>query len=538
LLLADFGIEEEYGVWPLYQPLNTIEARSSGQVHLKDPDVKGGSEGWVLYEVKVGDRLEQFKLNFADPQSPWDKNYLKSWSSDNGRLRVEVKSFNTRSHPLEGRVEVWTIPQAAAEANTTPCPQNTPSMIQPVIDNHNGIHAQFEIGFDYPGPGEKHPVHESIAIAAFTRSSIVFPKATTYNNLNHKQWEYFRGMIWNDDPSCLLFDKSFDDNRDWSSGAIWYGKFLHGSPSCMTQRSHFGDLQFLHSMGWHKGDKPYDTRNSILRWMGVMFKLACGNQGVSELDSLRDYFPDYFNASTDPSGGTTLRDLILATRPEYKDSKVSLRALGVCMHMIQDSYAMGHVQRRLTNPHDFVGRDAKGYINFRAGTWAQWGAIVSFHTYGEQDSKRHSFYDGLEGAGLPNPKDLQSFNRLHGARDAIEACIVLINAFAKKMPWEKLREKLEKTVYAIDPNAGDCDSAVDGIIPGLDTASIRYEKKGDVFDYEAGMLRKLSSLESGVSTNVERRWRWGMVLQWNMLISCFLLTVVLLGIKFFFIIGQ
>ena len=37
LLLADFGIEGRYGVWPLYQPLNTIEAKSAGRVHLKDP---------------------------------------------------------------------------------------------------------------------------------------------------------------------------------------------------------------------------------------------------------------------------------------------------------------------------------------------------------------------------------------------------------------------------------------------------------------------------------------------------------------------
>ena len=37
LLLSDFGVAGRYGVWPLYQPLNTIEARSTGRVHLKDP---------------------------------------------------------------------------------------------------------------------------------------------------------------------------------------------------------------------------------------------------------------------------------------------------------------------------------------------------------------------------------------------------------------------------------------------------------------------------------------------------------------------
>ena len=90
---------------------------------------------------------------------------------------------------------------------------------------------------------------------------------------------------------------------------------------------------------------------------------------------------------------------------------------------------MGHVQRRLMNHWDFERRDKNGYLIFRPGTWAQWGPIVSFHTYGTQDEDRHSFYDGLEGARVPNPRDLNSFNRLLGARDAINACILLVNAF-------------------------------------------------------------------------------------------------------------
>lgn len=42
LLLSDFGIEGNYGEWPLYQPLNTIEKRSSGMIHLKDLPGKFG----------------------------------------------------------------------------------------------------------------------------------------------------------------------------------------------------------------------------------------------------------------------------------------------------------------------------------------------------------------------------------------------------------------------------------------------------------------------------------------------------------------
>jgi hypothetical protein len=480
----------------------------------------GGSEGWVLFEVKVGNRVEQFRLEFADPAGFFSKNYLRQWSSDGNRLNVEVKRYEEKGHPFYGKlllvnlvivfnltslcdtgqVVVRTNPQAVAQRNPTPCPPLY--VIEPSLPKEsNTFHANFEIGFDYPGPGEKHPIHESIAIAAFIQSSITFPKATTYNNLNLKQWEYFRGMIWNDDPSCLLFNRSENDSRSFNVGARWWKQFQFGAPKCMTQRSHFGDLQFLHAMGSEDNEKPHDTREGLLNWMGIMYKLACGNQGVSELQPLRAHFPaKMFDDSTDPSGGTTLRDLILASTPEYRDSKIPLRALGICMHMIQDSYAMGHVQRRLLNPKDFAGRDANGYLNFNAGTWAQWGAIVSFHTYGNQKEKRHSFYDGLEGANLPNPKDLGSYNRLHGARDAIDACVLLINAFAQKRSWDDLRQELEKGVFAIDPNAKNCNSAVDDFIPGLDkeSANALVAHQVQEFDYEVGLLRKLSGLESGL----------------------------------------
>ena len=112
----------------------------------------------------------------------------------------------------------------------------------------------------------------------------------------------------------------------------------------MTQRSHFGDLQFLHAMGSEDNEKPHDIPEGLLKWIGIMYKLACGNQGVSELQPLRAHFlAKMFDDSTDPSRGTTLRDLILASTSEYRGSKIPLRALGICMHMIQDSYAMGHV---------------------------------------------------------------------------------------------------------------------------------------------------------------------------------------------------
>lgn len=360
------------------------------------------------------------------------------------------------------------------------------------------VRANFNIGFDWIGPGSFPPVHENIAIAAFTRSNVGFPFDTTYNRLSLEQWEYIRGIIWNDDPSCLLFKKSTDNNHRFGIGADFFWEFTTGSPNCMTQRSHFHDLQFLHAMGSREGELPNDTRKNILDWMGVMYRLACGNQGVQENDPLKAHLPGLFNGSTNPPEWFSLRDLILATTPGYRDTRIPFRALGICLHIIQDSYAKGHVQRQLLNPKDLEGRDSNGYLYFRPTTWGQWGPILSFHTYKNQNTTRHGFYDGLEGANMPDPRNLDSFNRLSGARDAIEASINFINAYAEKQPWDKVCQSLVEGVFALDDNARPCNTDVDDLI-GLErfiAVPSSDEKHG--FDNQLDRpMQKLAEIESG-----------------------------------------
>lgn len=102
LLLADFGLEGDGGEWPLYQPLNTIEARTSDTIHLKDRVGNYGSKGWVLFETEVGNRTEQLRLKFADPIELFSKNYIEVWSSNNNRLRGNVTRANANDHPFYG----------------------------------------------------------------------------------------------------------------------------------------------------------------------------------------------------------------------------------------------------------------------------------------------------------------------------------------------------------------------------------------------------------------------------------------------------
>ncbi|KAL8707240.1 MAG: hypothetical protein Q9220_007683 [cf. Caloplaca sp. 1 TL-2023] len=326
------------------------------------------------------------------------------------------------------------------------------------------IGARYEIGFKAPaGIVNKKPIHESIAIAAFIASSLHFPSGVTYANLDQKQWEYIRGLIWNDDPSCLLLNDSHGNNHDFGFGVQWYEAFINGPDNCMTKRSHFGNLQFLHGMATIVGEPATTTKTNLMAWLETMYKLACGDQGVSSSDQLATRFPDHFNASTNPAGSSTLKDLILATTPSYGWIKLERRALGICLHIVQDSYAIGHTRRRIRNPQDLAPRDGQGYIRFKPNTFGDFGAIIAFHAYLGQNEARHEHYDTLlEGESLPTPKNVESFNNILGARNAIDASTKLINLFAAKTKWDDgVRQFLSDDVFVLDPNVQPANTDVD-----------------------------------------------------------------------------
>ncbi len=70
----------------------------------------------------------------------------------------------------------------------------------------------------------------------------------------------------------------------------------------MKKRSHFGNLQFLHAMATKLGEPAQTTKDKLMSWLEVMYKLACGDQGVSPNDKLAARFPNDFNDTTVPNG--------------------------------------------------------------------------------------------------------------------------------------------------------------------------------------------------------------------------------------------
>lgn len=89
---------------------------------------------------------------------------------------------------------------------------------------------------------------------------------------------YLRGNIWNDDPVGDLFDWNDQDweQWNWASGITYAWDFKFGSSNGMLKRSHFGDLQFLHSMATRSCICPKELKTSIMRWAEFTYKVATG----------------------------------------------------------------------------------------------------------------------------------------------------------------------------------------------------------------------------------------------------------------------
>lgn len=356
------------------------------------------------------------------------------------------------------------------------------------------------------GQSQGHPVHESMTLAALIIAGCV-PRSTTYGDVvGTMPWadqpivfEFFRGVIWNDDPGCRLFNDSPHNNANYALGLDWYGDYLIKwklLSDNIIYRSHFGDLQFLHAMGTHRGEKAEKTRDKILLWLEVMYKLAVGD-GVSQDDRIDKHLPrELFNNSTTPKGSDSLKDLLLGTTPSYLSPVIPHRALGSCFHVIQDSYALGHCQRRLENPGDRIDVTLQKSLLGKVKDWWPWGekqpgslmtistktvltraaAIVikgfpkgrpgrfsyiqNFHCYEGQSEEHHGHYDDIPNGEELNPSDRRSFDCLVGAADAINKCARLAEFWKKKARWnDGVRQSLER-VFEIQ-GASDSDTNID-----------------------------------------------------------------------------
>lgn len=276
-----------------------------------------------------------------------------------------------------------------------------------------GIEGPWDIG---------DPVHETLTRKALELAGL----------RDESDFEPIRGVFWNDDPLAQLFDRNRKRSDDFSTGIGWARDFKSaerraaagesfGVSATLLERSHFGDLQFLHAMAAKDGVPAATTRAEALRWCEFTYRVAVGDVPVSTpLSAVPiEGFPALF-----PRQAAETVAGLFQCHARVADAKK--RALGSLLHVLQDSLAAGHVERE---PGAAAGRRGK---------------IVCFYSYAKQDHGKHAADDEWRGGETDDEK----IDRVTGGRDAVEHGAALIRLVVSEAPWGAARAHLEATTLA------------------------------------------------------------------------------------------
>ncbi|KAG0317103.1 hypothetical protein BGZ99_006509 [Dissophora globulifera] len=339
----------------------------------------------------------------------------------------------------------------------------------------------YAVGGGFNGFAQQ-PVHETITIAALIASEMRLDPRTTYAiavyEHQYDTLEFFRGVVWNDDPMNELFWDNKDDNFERGSGISWAkyfeaGKLLSIDYTALGAidrrnlivRSHFGNLQFLHAMADKAGEAPQETQKKVLVWLEVMYKVAIGQISIDTKlrdvqipgNNDQDRYPlrRLFDNDTQPCDTDTIHTL-LTSNHKYKNVKHDRRALGSCLHIIQDSYARGHCRRNRLPGFDSPER---------------FGTIATYHTYSGQNSDDHEHYDynrSITPIEKINCANIADFKGMVGATDAIHACTRLINYWMNKKPWEgAVQDWFTNQLFFVGADATHSNALVDDFLSDI-----------------------------------------------------------------------
>ena len=214
---------------------------------------------------------------------------------------------------------------------------------------------------------------------------------------------YLAGVRWNDDPpfrfssgqgnftGCVTtqtvrlvtqpvcWGNTFKDGESRAAKGV----VLNGTNATLLVRSHFGDMQFLHAMASTDGETPDVTQARILAWSEFAWRTSLGEYDLETtvVDVPLPGFPELFKTNRE----WRIQDLFALGNPHIRSPEAMAKvAFGSLLHMVQDSFAPGHVERR----SPVAGRVCEG-----SPEQAQPGKILEFHSYSHQDSAKHGHGD-------------------------------------------------------------------------------------------------------------------------------------------------
>jgi len=397
-----------------------------------------------------------------------------------GRRKIALRSDSRSPLWSEATTPAYTWPEKDVDAYTSSSPAYSDTVSDRIVESEKTnfltrsssgeVGAKFCIGGSLDGY-LANPIHESITFAALGHCSYNMQPGTSLAAGNNAQWEYVRGAIFNDDPDSLLFDDKENQNHEHSSGLTWLAKFKVGKHDWendasdkmtnATGRSHFGDLQFLHCMASKQNEPATVTKDKIMTWIKVLWKLTTGEDGINAdtvigKTAISEFLPD----GSAPDRNRTFKSL-LGGDTKFANIDVQRRAFGSILHFIQDSYALGHTRRVLLNPQDVKTKDPK--LSMKLGRADRWGPIRNFHVYNGQDEDNHKHYDHYWNS-VPQPDNLANlnqFNYLLGTRDAVDKCIELIQLRQADKKWDTgIFEFFDTKVFALVDHPGGADSGI------------------------------------------------------------------------------
>lgn len=277
------------------------------------------------------------------------------------------------------------------------------------------------------------PVHETLTLHALISGGIL-PNSTTSKSKAAAQ--FIRGVFWNDDPCAQLLAENDFSPLKTSSGLAWYmdfGRGLHqakagagteGMNCPLLGRSHFGDLQFLHSMADRDGVKAATTVEKILAWASVAYRIAIG-----DIDSRNPLKTDSVAAALLSEVAEKSAMELLRAKTE---SETRARAFGTLLHMVQDSYAGGHVSRVSASAGHPVG-------------------IIQFLSYVNQDPDKHAHDDSWK----DGTSNLERTLNIPGAPEALAASTELARRYKNRQPWSEVELYLKNGLFLMRSDARD-----------------------------------------------------------------------------------
>jgi hypothetical protein len=301
------------------------------------------------------------------------------------------------------------------------------------------------------------PVHEEITQRIYGCSDNWKDKATCAKQ-KFAPKAVIDGARWNDNPPFMVKDRFQLANGEsirekcvnetiklprkadcWvevfrTSSSMSDRRFFTNRNGVILNRSHFGDMQFLHSMAARVGDKAQDTKSAILMWAEFAYKVAIGKiQGNMMLKDVPiNDFKKLF-----PGHEATVENLFLMGDETYRGSSLKNFAFGTLLHMVQDSFSESHVSRDLST------QGAQCACKFADRSPAK---IEKFLVYSAQDEGKHKEED-----------DYQALR--NGARKYSPNVIDVGNALRRlynedNSDWEVIKKYLDECVYVLkDPEA-------------------------------------------------------------------------------------